>query len=80
MRKVRLFMDWINVKTQPPKKYQEVIICSDEGKVKSAIYLGDGKYNTFLNVVYWQSMPEAPENIENDKVEPVKRGRKKKSV
>ena len=73
-------MNWINAKTQPPEKYQQIIICSDEGKVKSAIYLGDGKYNTFLNVVYWQPLPEAPENIENDKVEPVKRGRKKKSV
>lgn len=71
-------MDWNNAKTQPPEKYQEVIICSDEGKVKSAIYLGDGKYNTFLNVVCWQPMPKAPENIEGAEAEPKKRGRKKK--
>ena len=71
-------MNWINAKTQPPERYQEVIICSDEGKVKSAIYLGDGKYNTFLNVVYWQPMPEAPDDIESDTAEPKKRGRKKK--
>lgn len=74
-------MNWINAKTQPPDKYQEIIICSDEGRVKSATYLGDGKYNTFLNVAYWQPFPEAPENIENGEVEPVnKRGRKKKNV
>ena len=71
-------MNWINAKTQPPERYQEVIICSDDGKVKSAIYLGDGKYNTFLNVVYWQPMPEAPDDIENTEVVAPKRGRKKK--
>lgn len=74
-------MNWINVKTQLPERYQQIIICSDEGRVKSATYLGDGKYNTFLNVVYWQPFPEAPENIENGEVEAVKkRGRKKKNV
>lgn len=73
-------MDWINAKTQLPEKYQEVIICSDEGRVKSAIHLGDGKYNTFLNVAYWQPFPEAPENIEDVEVGvPKKRGRKKKA-
>jgi len=73
-------MEWINVKTEQPQKYQNVIICSNDGKVKSAIYLGDNKYNTYFNVVYWQPFPEAPEDIETDDAEPVKkRGRKKKN-
>ena len=55
-------MDWIFNK--PPKLYQEVIICSDDKRVKAATYLGDGKYNTFLKVVCWQPMPDAPEEIE----------------
>ena len=77
-------MDWINVNEQSPAPYQEVIICSNERRVKAATYLGDGKYNTFLQVVYWQPMPMPPEilNEVNDApVEPVKkkRGRPKKN-
>ncbi len=71
-------MDWIDAKTQPPKVYQEVIICSDEGKVKSATYLGNGKYNTFLNVEWWQPYPEPPKMIVVETEAPKKRGRPKK--
>ena len=76
-------MKWFDAKTNPPDPYQEVIICSDEHRVKSAIYLGNGKYSTFVNVVYWMPFPKPPE-VENEvsesPVEPVKknRGRPKK--
>ena len=73
-------MDWIYDK--PPKDYEEVIICSTEGKVRSAIYLGKGKWNTFLQVACWQPFPKAPENLNEDEEDttPVKkkRGRPKK--
>ena len=74
-------MEWINVSDRFPKLYQEVIICSDEGRVKAATYLGNSKWNTFLNVVWWMSLPEAPEinnNITVEEEQPKKRGRKKK--
>jgi hypothetical protein len=75
-------MDWINIADKQPDEYKEVIICSDEGKVKSAIYVGNGKWNTFLKVTYWMPMPEAPVMTNEEvSVEPVKkkRGRPKKS-
>ena len=71
-------MDWINAKEQPPKPYQDIIICSDEGKVKPATYLGNGKYNTFLNVEWWQPYPAPPKTIETETEAPKKRGRPKK--
>ncbi len=75
-------MDWINVKDKLPGQYQEVIIATDDGRVKSAMYMSNGKWNTFLNVTYWMEYPAAPEIIVETKVEeePAKkrRGRKKK--
>ena len=76
-------MEWFDAKTNPPEAYQEVIICSDERKVKAAIYLGNGKWNTFLNVVYWQPLPNPPKRVNEaneDSVESVKKkkGRPKK--
>lgn len=73
-------MDWISVKDRLPDKFHEVIIATDDGKVKSAMYMYDGKWNTFLNVTHWMEYPEAPEvDIVDIEKEPVKkRGRKKK--
>ena len=76
-------MDWININDKWPEKYQDVIICSDTGVVKSAMYLGNKKFATYLKVVYWMPMPEAPkfevEEIE-DKPAKKKRGRPKKGA
>lgn len=72
-------MEWINAKEQPPKPYQEIMICSDEGKVKPATYLGNGKYNTFLNVEWWQEYPTPPVTIVNETTAPKKRGRPRKN-
>lgn len=76
-------MDWININDKEPEPFQEVIICSDMGRVKSAIYMGKGKWNTFFNVVLWQPLPESPIKLVEDEVpvEPVKkkRGRPKKN-
>lgn len=75
-------MDWINVNDKLPNKYQEVIIATDDGRVKSAMYMTNGKWNTFLNVTHWMEFPEAPEAVveAESEEEPVKkkRGRKKK--
>ena len=72
-------MDWISVKDRLPNKYCEVIIASDDGAVKSAVYMSNGKWNTFLNVTHWMEYPEAPEVDVVIEEEPVKkRGRKKK--
>lgn len=59
-------MCWIDINDQPPQIYKEVIICSDDDKVKSAIYLGSGKWNTFLNVEFWMPFPEAPKRVVRD--------------
>lgn len=70
-------MDWISVKDRMPDKYCEVIIASDDGAVKSAVYMSNGKWNTFLNVTHWMEYPEAPEVVVSDEEEPIKkRGRK----
>ena len=73
--------NWIHINEQSPDKYQEVIICSDEDRVKSAMYLGNGKWSTYLTVEYWQPFPEAPkrENVTTETEAPKKRGRKKKA-
>ena len=76
-------MGWININDKWPEKYQDVIICTNEGIVKSALHMGNAKFNTYLQVVYWMPMPEAPkfevEEIE-DKPEKKKRGRPKKGA
>jgi hypothetical protein len=73
-------MDWISVKDRLPDKFKEVIVATEGGRVKSAIYAGDDKWNTFLNITHWMEYPEAPEvDVVVDVEEPVnKRGRKKK--
>lgn len=45
-------MDWININDKWPEKYQDVIICTNEGIVKSALHMGNAKFNTYLQVVY----------------------------
>lgn len=77
--------DWIKITDKEPKKYQDAIVCSDSGVVKSAIYLGNYKWTTYTNVILWMPMPTAPEEVINKAVEDgvvtqpkKKRGRKKK--
>lgn len=76
-------MDWININDKWPEKYQDVIICTNEGIVKPALHMGNAKFNTYLQVVYWMPMPEAPK-FETVKIKekPVKkkRGRPKKGA
>lgn len=73
-------MDWININDRLPQQYVEVIVCSNEGRVRAAIYMGGGKWNTFLPVVYWMPMPTPPDGLVESPVEEPKkkRGRKKK--
>ena len=74
-------MDWININDKTPNMYQEVIIASSEGRVKAAIYLGNGKWNTFLQITHWMPMPKAP-SVEKAVIEEnkKKRGRPKKGA
>ena len=74
-------MDWINIKDKLPEQYKEVIIASNEGRVRSAIYMGNGKWSTFLQVAYWMNYPIAPDGLEAITVEEPKkkRGRPKKN-
>ena len=73
----------LQIPDQEPKQYEEVIVCSDEGKVKSAAYLGNGKWSTYLVVALWTEMPKAPTDllsgVEDVEAAPKKRGRKKKT-
>ena len=76
-------MDWIDINDKLPIKYEEVIVCSRDCTVKSAVYLDNGKWTTYLPVTHWMPYPEPPEQLPSDEpvVEPVKkkRGRPKKS-
>ena len=77
-------MDWINIKDKQPNPFQEVIICSSDGHVKSAIYMNNLKWSTFVEVSYWQPFPNPPDTLNETNeapVEPVKkkRGRPKKN-
>lgn len=75
-------MEWINIADQEPDKYQEVIICSNDDTVKSAIYMGNGKWNTYLKIDCWQPFPKAPKRkiVTTTEEKPIKkkRGRPKK--
>ena len=75
-------MNWININEKLPSQFEEVIIATNTGNVKSAKYLGDGKFTTYLTVTHWMPMPEAPsKDVDDDTVvEPIKkrRGRPKK--
>jgi hypothetical protein len=74
-------MDWISVKDRLPNNFNEVIVATDDGRVKSAVYMSNGKWNTFLNITHWMEYPEAPEidvEIEVEEEQAKKRcGRKK---
>lgn len=84
-------MDWINVNDKLPVKYEEVIVCSRDGAVKSSVHLGNGKWTTYLPITHWMPYPEPPkptkiveeskEEVVEKPVEPIKkkRGRPKKS-
>ena len=73
-------MDWINVNDKLPEKYKEVIVASNEGHVRAAIYMGVGKWNTFLPITYWMPFPTPPDGLTKVVVEEPKkkRGRPKK--
>ena len=79
-------MDWTSVKEKLPDVHKEVIVATNEGRVKSAIYMGNGKWNTFLSVTHWMLYPTPPSvtaNVVVDASTPVeapkkKRGRPKK--
>jgi hypothetical protein len=76
-------MNWININDRQPDPYQEVIICSDESNVKSAIYMGNSKWSTFVPVAYWMPYPSPPDVTTNTTEAPIeapkkKRGRPKK--
>lgn len=75
---------WKRFPEEEPDKYEEVNICTDDGKVKSATYIGNYKWNTYCKVVLWQPLPEVPiellkkMEIDLPKSEPkLKRGRRK---
>ena len=80
-------MDWINVKDKLPEVHKEVIVATNEGRVRAAIYMGNSKWNTFLSVAYWMPYPAPPSVTTDVAVEvaaPVetpkkKRGRPKKT-
>lgn len=60
---------------------QHVIVCTDTGRVKAALHMGNGKFDTYMKVLYWMDMPEAPKMEMAEVIEePVKkkRGRPKK--
>ena len=73
-------MDWININDCLPEKYQDVIVCTDTGRVKTALHMGNGKFDTYMKVLYWMDMPEAPKMEVAEEPVKKKRGRPKKEV
>ena len=74
-------MDWININDKMPEKYQEILVCSNEGRVKAATYMGGGKWSTYLPIVYWAPFPAPPDGLVETPIEEPKkkrRGRPKK--
>ena len=77
-------MEWFKLSDKEPEKYEEVIICTDAGRVKSATYMGGLKWTTYSNVVFLMPMPKAPKGLVKKEEEPVveqpkkKRGRPRK--
>lgn len=77
-------MEWNYISDNKyPDQFEEVIICSNLGRVKAATYMGNHKFNTFFDVVCWTSFPEAPIksdiNTSEVKMAQKKRGRPKKN-
>ena len=77
-------MEWFKLSEKEPEKYEDVIICTDTGSVKSAKYMGGLKWSTYSNIVFWMPMPNAPKGLTKEEEAPVveqpkkKRGRPKK--
>lgn len=77
-------MEWFKLSDKEPEKYEDVIVCTDTGNVKSAKYMGGLKWSTYSQVDFWMPMPDAPNDIAEKEEEPVveqtkkKRGRPKK--
>ena len=78
-------MEWNYISDNKyPKQYEEVIVCSRLGKVKTAIYLGNNKWSTFYDIVCWMGFPESPIEVNKEDMQVVpavvkKRGRPKKA-
>ena len=63
-------MDWNNAITTPPSDGQEVIVYTEEGKMKVCVYF-KGRWSTYMRVTHWMEKPKAPEDTVVEK----KRGR-----
>ena len=74
--------DWIKPSDKEPDKYQDVLICTEDLKVKAVMYMGAGKWSTYCKVIGWMPFPEpmkkVPEESKDVVAQPKKRGRKKK--
>lgn len=72
-------MEQISIGASEPEKYETVIVASGD-TVKSAVYLGNGKFTTYLDVSHWMHMPESPKIEDGIEEQPTKkkRGRPKK--
>lgn len=71
-------MEWIKFSEKEPEKYEEVIVCSDTGIVKSAKYMGGSKWTTYSQVVFWMPMPKAPNDIAKKEETVIEQPKKKR--
>lgn len=52
-------MEWNNVSEITPNEGQEVIVYTDDDKMRICMY-SRGRFSTYLKVTHWREKPDAP--------------------
>lgn len=63
-------MEWINAEKNSPKKYNDYLICSEDGIIEKALYINDKWYNACGGMVkYWMPLPKPPQEKIDDRLD-----------
>lgn len=52
--------NWNDVTTTPPPERQEVLVYTEDGKMRVCMYYR-GIWNTYMKVTHWMEKPDKPE-------------------
>lgn len=53
------FEGWFDPNETPPPEFEEVIVITENRRVRSAVY-AKGHWNTYVPIVLWQPLPNIP--------------------